>query len=155
MPDATTGALQAHRSFYDAVESADVDLMASLWAQSEHTTCVHPGAAPVRGTAAVLRTWTMLMANVGYIQFFLTDIDVMTFPPGDDEPHTAVITCTENILSGEGLASDESFSGGKAIATSMLVRDPSTGSGQAAQWKIWMRHASPVVDLTQTEGEET
>lgn len=148
MAEPMSDVLQAHRSFYEAIESADVDLMASLWAQSEHATCIHPGAAPVRGTASVLRTWTMLMANVGYIQFFLTDIDVMTFPPGDDEPHTAVITCTENILSGEGLASNESFTGGKAIATSMLVRD-----GQS--WKIWMRHASPVVDLTQTEGEET
>lgn len=144
--------LTAHRLFYDAVESADVDLMATLWAQSDHTTCVHPGAAPVRGTSAVLRSWTMLMANVGYIQFFLTDIDVMTFPPGSDDPHTAIITCTENILSGEGLASTDSFAGGKAIATSILVRDPSTGSGQA--WKIWMRHASPVIDLPRTEGEK-
>jgi ketosteroid isomerase-like protein len=139
--------LAAHRAFYDAVESADVDLMETLWAKSEHTTCVHPGSAPIRGTAAVLRTWTMVMANVGYIQFFLTDIDVMTFPVGSDEPHTAIINCTENILSGEGLASAESFDGGKAIATSILVRD-----GQS--WKIWMRHASPVVDLSQTEEEE-
>lgn len=148
MTNPTSDVLQAHRAFYDAVESGDVDLMATLWAQSEHTTCVHPGASPVRGTAAVLRTWTMVMANVGYIQFFLTDIDVMTFPPGSDEPHTAVITCTENILSGEGLASAESFSGGKAIATSMLVRD-------GKSWKIWMRHASPVIDLTNNEGEES
>jgi hypothetical protein len=140
--------LTTHRLFYDAVESADVDLMATLWAQSEHVTCVHPGSAPVRGTGAVLRTWTMVMANVGYIQFFLTDIDVMTFPPGSDEPHTAFITCTENILSGDGLASADSFAGGKAIATSMLVRD-----GQS--WKIWMRHASPVVDLPRNEGEES
>lgn len=148
-----TDILTTHRLLYDAVESADVDLMASLWARSEHTTCVHPGAAPVRGTAAVLRTWTMLMANVGYIQFFLTDIDVMTFPPGSDEPHTAMITCTENILSGEGLASADSFAGGKAIATTLLVRDPSLVSGQS--WKIWMRHASPVVDMPRTEAEES
>ena len=151
----TESALATHRAFYDAVETGDVDLMASLWVDDPETSCVHPGAMPLRGTAAVLRSWTVLMANVGYIQFFLTDIDIMTFPPGGDEPHTAVITCTENILSGEGLASAGSFTGGKAIATSMLVRDPSTGSGQTAQWKIWMRHASPVVDLTQTEGEET
>lgn len=147
MPGPIADAVQLHRSFYDAIESADVDLMASLWAKSDHTTCVHPGAAPVRGTASVLRTWTMLMANVGYIQFFLTDIDVMTFPPGSDEPHTSVITCTENILSGEGLASVDSFAGGKAIATTLLVRD-----GQS--WKIWMRHASPIVDLPRSEGEE-
>lgn len=82
----------------------------------------------------------------------LTDIGVMTFPPGSDDPHTAIITCTENILSGEGLASTDSFAGAKAIATSILVRDPSTGSGQA--WIIWLRHASPVIDLPRTEGEK-
>lgn len=153
MTNSMTDVLQAHRSFYDAVESADVDLMANLWAQSEHTACVHPGAPPVRGTAAVLRSWTMLMANVGYIQFFLTDIDVMTFPPGAEAPHTAVITCTENILSGEELGSAASFAGGKAIATSMLVRDPAPGSGHA--WKIWLRHASAASDLTRTEEEES
>lgn len=145
MTGIAAGALQIHRLFYDAVETADVDLMASLWADSDHTTCIHPGAAPVRGTASVLRTWTMLMANVGYIQFFLTDIDIVTFPSGAEEPHTAVITCTENILSGDGLASAEGFIGGKAIATSILVRDEKS-------WKIWMRHASPVVDPHRSEG---
>ena len=145
--------LQVHRLFYDAVESGDVDLMETLWAESAHTTCVHPGAAPVRGTASVLRTWTMLMANVGYIQFFLTDIDVMTFPPGSDDPHTAYITCTENILSGAGMSSAESFAGGKAIASTMLVRDPSASSARGAQWKIWMRHASPVIEMPNDEGE--
>ena len=118
---------------------------ASLWGRSDQPRVVHPGAEPVRGTAAVLRTWTMRMANVGYSQFFLTDVDVMTFPPGSDEPHTAVVTCTENILSGEGLTSAESFIGGKAIATSILVRDEHS-------WKIWMRHASPVMD--RSEGNE-
>ncbi len=148
MSSVTADPLQVHRLFYDAVETGDVDLMASLWADSDHTTCVHPGAAPVRGTASVLRTWTMLMANVGYIQFFLTDIDVVTFPPGADEPHTAVITCTENILSGEGLASADSFAGGKAIATSILVKD-------SKSWKIWMRHASPVINAHHGEGNES
>ncbi|MEO6472676.1 MAG: nuclear transport factor 2 family protein [Aeromicrobium sp.] len=147
MASSTPDPLQVHRSFYDAVESGDVDLMASLWARSDHTTCVHPGAVPVRGTAAVLRTWTMVMANVGYIQFFLTDVDVVTFPSGSDEPHTAVVTCTENILSGEGLSSAESFIGGKAIATSILVRDEQS-------WKIWMRHASPVMEQDRSEGNE-
>lgn len=140
--------LDAHRLFYDAVEAGDVDLMASLWADSVHTTCVHPGAEPVRGTAPILRTWTMVMANVGYIQFFLTDIDVVTFPPGSDDPHMAVITCTENILSGEGLAADESFSGGKAIATSILVKDRKA-------WKIWTRHASPIIDPARSEGNQS
>lgn len=130
--------LQVHRSFYDAIESGDIDLMASLWAVSDRVSCIHPGAELIRGTPAVLRSWSMLMANVGYIQFFLTDIEILLCPPGLDDPQTAVITCTENILSGDGLESVESFAGIKAIASSILVRD-----GQS--WKFWMRHASPVM----------
>ena len=132
--------LTSHRLFYDAVETGDVDLMASLWVDDADTSCVHPGALPLRGTAQVLRSWTVLMANVGYIQFFLTDVEVTTFPRGDAEPTTAVITCTENILSGEGLSSAEAFAGGKAVCTSILVKEP-------GGWKFWSRHASPIAEL--------
>jgi len=136
----TADPLVAHRSFYDAVESGDVDLMASLWVDDPDTSCVHPGAVPLRGTSHVLRSWTVLMANVGYIQFFLTDVDVVLLPRGADEPDTAIIVCTENILSGEGMTSPEAFAGGKAVCTSILVR---SGNG----WKFWSRHASPIAEL--------
>jgi ketosteroid isomerase-like protein len=135
-----TDYLTSHRLFYDAVETGDVDLMASLWVDDADTSCVHPGALPLRGTAQVLRSWTVLMANVGYIQFFLTDLEVATFPRGADEPTTAVVTCTENILSGEGLSSAEAFAGGKAVCTSILVKEP-------GGWKFWSRHASPIAEL--------
>ena len=135
-----TDYLTSHRLFYDAVETGDVDLMASLWVDDADTSCVHPGALPLRGTAQVLRSWTVLMANVGYIQFFLTDVEVSTFPRGSDEPTTAVVTCTENILSGEGLSSAEAFAGGKAVCTSILVKEP-------GGWKFWSRHASPIAEL--------
>lgn len=138
--------LEVHRAFYDAIESGDVDLMATLWAAADGTSCVHPGATPVRGTAAILRTWTMLMANVGYIQFFLTDINLLMLPVDQERPRTAVITCTENILSDVGTAFADSFSGGRAVATSILVSDGRT-------WKIWARHASPVFEPSNTEGD--
>jgi ketosteroid isomerase-like protein len=142
----TEQALAVHRAFYDAVESGDVDLMASLWVDDADTSCVHPGAVPLRGTSQVLRSWTVLMANVGYIQFFLTDLEVTILPRGAGEPQTAVIVCTENILSGEGMASAESFAGGRAVCTSILVKDP-TGGRTAGDWKFWSRHASPIADL--------
>jgi hypothetical protein len=132
--------LTTHRAFYDAVETGDVDLMASLWVDDQDTSCIHPGALPLRGTAQVLRSWTVLMANVGYIQFFLTDVEVAMFPRGSTDPTTAVVSCTENILSGEGLQSGEAFSGGKAVCTSILVRQP-------GGWKFWSRHASPIAEL--------
>lgn len=135
--------LTTHRAFYDAVETGDLDLMTSLWVDDVDTTCVHPGAEQLRGTDAVLRSWTVLMANVGYIQFFLTDVNVATLPADSDDPDTAVVTCTENILSGEGMSSVESFAGGKAVCTSILVRDRAGSHG----WRFWSRHASPVLDL--------
>lgn len=144
----TDEALAVHRAFYDAVETGDVDLMASLWVDDPGASCIHPGALPLRGTSQVLRSWTVLMANVGYIQFFLTDIDVAPLPLGDDAPTTVVVTCTENILSGEGLASAEAFSGGKAVCTSILVREP-------GGWKFWSRHASPIAELHVEDPEDS
>ncbi|MGA8987882.1 nuclear transport factor 2 family protein [Aeromicrobium sp.] len=139
--------LAVHRAFYDAVETGDVDLMASLWVDDAEISCVHPGSHPLRGTAQVLRSWTVLMANVGYIQFFLTDIQVVTFPRGAAEPTTALVSCTENILSGDGLVSAEAFSGGKAVCTSILVNQP-------AGWKLWSRHASPIAELPIPDPED-
>ena len=87
----TVQPLEVHRLFYDAVESGDVDLMASLWVDDPETSCIHPAAVPLRGTAQILRSWTVLMAGVGYIQFFLTDVDVVMLPRGADEPDTAAL----------------------------------------------------------------
>lgn len=143
--------LARHRAFYDAVETGDLDLMGSLWADAPAVSCVHPGAEPVTGTDAVLRSWALLMANVGYIQFFLTDVAVSVLPSvprgpeGTGEGDVAVITCTENILSGEGTESADSFSGGKAVCTSVLVRQ-----GADQPWRFWSRHASPVLEPVDT-----
>lgn len=144
-----TEVLTTHRAFYDAVETGDVDLMTSLWVDDVDTSCIHPGAEQLRGTDAVLRSWTVLMANVGYIQFFLTDVAVSTLPASSDDPDTAIVTCTENILSAEGMTPVESFTGGKAVCTSILVRERPSGA-----WRFWSRHASPVLELDDPAPEE-
>ncbi|WP_293787954.1 nuclear transport factor 2 family protein [uncultured Aeromicrobium sp.] len=131
----TREVLAAHRAFYDAIETGDLDLMASLWVDAPGVTCVHPAAAPLRGTEAVLRSWAVLMAQVEYIQFFLTDIEVTMLPVGAEQSSSALIVCTENILS-DGVTS-ESFTGGSAICSSLLIRD-------GRHWRFWSRHASPV-----------
>ncbi|MGJ9413331.1 nuclear transport factor 2 family protein [Aeromicrobium sp. CF4.19] len=147
--------LASHRAFYDAVETGDLELMESLWADAPSTTCVHPGAEPLIGTDAVLRSWVLLMANVDYIQFFLTDVAVSVLPgtprgpEGTGEGDVAVVTCTENILSGEGTESADSFSGGKAVCTSVLVR-----AGADEPWRFWSRHASPVLEAVDVVEED-
>ncbi|MFT4187713.1 MAG: nuclear transport factor 2 family protein [Aeromicrobium sp.] len=127
--------LAAHRALYEAVESGDVDLMASLWVSAPDTTCTHPGTTPLRGTPAILRSWTALMATSGYVQFFLTDVQSTLL-----DPVTAVVTCTENILSGQGLDDAESFAGGRVASTSVLLR-------RRGRWQFHSRHASPLIDF--------
>jgi ketosteroid isomerase-like protein len=133
--------LAANTALYDAFESADLELMQSVWLDGPHAEdviCVHPGWAPLRGRGAVLRSWAMIMANTAYVQFVLTDVDVTV--DGD----VAVVTCAENILTGmpevsEPLqASDTGLSGGRVAATNVFRR---TDSG----WRLWVHHSSPVI----------
>lgn len=131
--------LAVNQAFYDSIESADIDLMGSVWATRSDANCVHPGAEPVRGKDAIMRSWAMVMANIDYVQFFLTDVN-LAIAPGAGDPNIAVVTCIENILSGAG--SDDTFAGGKAVATNVFVR-------QGHTWQLWMHHGSPVAIVEQ------
>ena len=64
-----------------------------------------------------------------------------------------MVTCTENILSGEGTESPEQFSGGKAVCTAILVREGGSGR-RPGEWRFWSRHASPVLDIDPEAPEE-
>ncbi len=119
-------------AFYVAFESADLDTMTGLWIDDPETLCVHPGALPVRGTAAINRSWALIMANTPYIQFFLTDVEVSVLHD------VASVTCTENVLTAAEMTDDGSFHGAKAVATNVFVR---TGG----DWRLWIHHASPVL----------
>ena len=158
MPEPVQDAvLAAHRALYDAVEAGDADLMTALWSGDPETSCVHPGAPILHGTPEIVRSWLVLMAQIGYIQFFLTDVEVTTLPLGSTEPDTAIVTCTESILTNDPFADEAtssgppdptSFGSSTAQSTSILVRggaSRSRGGGSAGDWTFWLRHASPVV----------
>lgn len=139
---------QANTAFYEAMERGDLDELSALWLPGEDLTvsCVHPGWPLLTGRGEVLRSYALIMANTEYIQFFLTDVGVaMT---GD----TALVTCTENILSG-GPAEEGSSLGplvGQLVVATNVFRRTSGG------WKLWSHHGSPVLAETgEEEDEET
>ncbi|GAA3483774.1 MULTISPECIES: nuclear transport factor 2 family protein [Streptomyces] len=135
---------QANTAFYEAMERGDLDALSGLWLPGENLTisCVHPGWPVLSGRGEVLRSYALIMANTEYIQFFLTDVGVsMT---GD----TALVTCTENILSG-GPAEDGGELGplvGQLVVATNVFRRTEDG------WKLWSHHGSPV--LTESEDED-
>ncbi|MER5891679.1 nuclear transport factor 2 family protein [Streptomyces sp. NPDC001876] len=137
---------QANTAFYEAMERGDFDELSALWLPGEDLTisCVHPGWPVLTGRGEVLRSYALIMANTEYIQFFLTDVGVaMT---GD----TALVTCTENILSGGPAEEGNSLGplvGQLVVATNVFRRTPDG-------WKLWSHHGSPVLAETGEEDEE-
>ena len=132
---------QANTAFYETMERGDFDELSGLWLDDD-ISCIHPGWPVLTGRGEVLRSYALIMANTEYIQFFLTDVKVSV--AGD----TALVTCTENILSG-GPAEDGGELGplvGQLVVATNVFRRTSDG------WKIWSHHGSPV--LTETDGEE-
>ena len=83
------------------------------------------------------------VAQAGYLQFFLTDVHASYTSDGA----VAIVTCTENILSGTGLENVDSFAGGRVTSTSVLVL-------RQGRWLFHTRHASPVIDFAAETGEE-
>ena len=152
----------ANTAFYETLERGDFDELSALWltpadlgvdeeyhdpADSGVISCVHPGWPVLTGRGEVLRSYALIMANTEYIQFFLTDVHVSV--TGD----TALVTCTENILSG-GPSPDDSdelgpLVGQLVVATNVFRRTPDG-------WKLWSHHASPVMaENDEDEGEDT
>lgn len=124
----------ANTAFYDAMESGDLDRMGEVWLDGA-VSCVHPGWPVLRGRAEVLRSYALIMANTEYIQFFLTDVEVAV------ETDTALVTCTENILSGGPAEEDGSTGplvGGLVVATNVFRKTPEG-------WRLWSHHGSPVM----------
>ncbi len=121
---------------YAAFEAGDIDRLSAVWDEADDCVCVHPGWPMVRGRPRVLRSWSVIMANTSYIQFFLTDVAVSV---SDD---VAVVTCDENILAPEGEGAGVSLGDlgqtAKVATTNVFRRRPEG-------WRLFVHHGSPVL----------
>ncbi|GHF63088.1 3-dehydroquinate dehydratase [Streptomyces mashuensis] len=136
----------ANTALYEAMEQGDTAAMERLWLNEpgSEVSCVHPGWPVLRGRSEVLRSYALIMASTDYIQFFLTDVEVSV--AGD----TALVTCTENILSGGPAEAEGELGplvGQLVVATNVFRR-----SGD--EWKVWSHHGSPVLTAEDEEDED-
>ncbi|MEV6020903.1 MULTISPECIES: nuclear transport factor 2 family protein [unclassified Streptomyces] len=154
---------RANTAYYEAMERGDFEELSSLWLNPSDTSdddlesededeapsvsCVHPGWPVLSGRGEVLRSYALIMANTEYIQFFLTDVRVSV------SADTALVTCTENILSG-GPSPDDSDELGPLVG--QLVVATNVFRRTADGWKLWSHHASPVLaESGDDEDEDT
>ncbi|MFH9069768.1 nuclear transport factor 2 family protein [Streptomyces alboflavus] len=150
-PDGDTGAGTVTTGDPDHPEGPDSpddgDDGADAASDGPAISCVHPGWPVLTGRGEVLRSYALIMANTEYIQFFLTDLRVSV--AGD----TALVTCTENILSG-GPAPQEGDELGPLVG--QLVVATNVFRRTADGWKLWSHHASPVLaESGDEEDDET
>ena len=122
----------ANAELYAAFEAGDVDRMEAVWDEANDVRCVHPGWPMLSGRARVLRSWSVIMANTSYIQFFLTGVEASV--DGD----LAVVTCEENILTAVEDADGGLGESAKVVSTNVFRRRPQG-------WRLWVHHASPVL----------
>ena len=125
----------ANAAFYLSFEQADVDAMAAVWddEQPDAVSCTHPGWSPLHGRRQVLRSWSAVMATTEYVQFVLSDVHVSI------EGDTAVVTCTENVLTNV-----TDMHGGAVVATNVFRRRP-------GGWRLQVHHGSPVMGQLEEE----
>ncbi|RDG39521.1 nuclear transport factor 2 family protein [Streptomyces corynorhini] len=136
----------ANTTFYEVMERSDFESLSGLWLDGDDdgVSCVHPGWPVLSGRGEVLRSYALIMANTEYIQFFLTDVEVSV------SSDTALVTCTENILSG-GPAEESGELGplvGQLVVATNVFRRTSEG------WKLWSHHGSPVLAETEEEPDD-
>jgi ketosteroid isomerase-like protein len=138
---------RVNQAFYDSVETGDLDALERVLLDGPlagSVTVVHPGWPVLRGRDHVLRSYALIMANTDYMQFFLTDIEVTV------TEETALVSCTENILSGGPAEPDGSAGelvGGLVVATNVFRRTPDG-------WRLWSHHGSPVLSEGDDEPRE-
>jgi hypothetical protein len=113
--------------------------MEAVWDDADDVRCIHPGWPVLTGRARVMRSWSVLMANTTYIQFFLTDVAASV--DGD----LAVVSCEENILTGVDDA-DGGLGGNAKVVSTNIFRRRDDG------WRVWLHHGSPVLAPSSNDG---
>ncbi len=129
----------ANRRFYDALEALDIVAMEACWSPAAGVACLHPGGPWQRGWDAVSAGWELVLANTGYMEVEIADVEVTVNDP------VAWVTCVERVTAAAGGGGDTAVA--EVAATNLFVLD-STG------WRIALHHASPIMRPAMLETEE-
>ncbi|MFN7194869.1 MAG: nuclear transport factor 2 family protein [bacterium] len=114
--------LFANEAFYRAYGDRDIAALDALWARGEPVLCIHPGWPPILGRAAVMASWTRILANPQAPR--VACVAPQAFVAGDQ----ALVVCHEAVA-GQAL-----------VATNLFRRE-------SGAWRLFHHQAGPAPGL--------
>lgn len=114
------------RGFYEAFARGDLDELMQCWAEDEEICCVHPGAAPLFGFAAVRAAWAAIFRNNSRMRVELRD-----------ERWMPTIAMSMQVAVEWIYVGDEAQARAPVFVTNAFMRTPSG-------WRMVSHHASPI-----------
>ena len=115
----------AEATFYEALETADLEAMMEVWAEDEEIVCVHPGGPRLAGFEQVRASWAQILGSGQKLKVHVSNQVVLS------GMMLAVHSVHENIL-----VQGETRPRAPVAATNVYLR---TGSG----WRMILHHGSP------------
>lgn len=121
-----TSPQEAETAFYEAIGSADLDAMMSVWAEDEEIVCILPGGPRLAGYAQVREVWRRVFEGENRLRVQLLALSAL------QGPFTAVHSLIEQIA----IAGQKQLAA-PVVATNVYLRGP-------LGWRMIVHHASPV-----------
>ena len=112
-------------SFYEALQSADIERLMACWADDDEVVCVHPGGPRIVGIAAIRATFEAIFSN-GSIRAW----------PQHVRRVEALGSVVHNVLERVEVMSDSGPTQAYVLATNVYHK---TAQG----WRMVIHHASP------------
>ncbi len=113
---------EAEEQYYEAFAAANADMMAAVWLDEEHATCIHPLAERLRGFQAIVSSWRSIFDSQGPTPIEFTAVD------RHQGPALAVHVGVEIVRSGRGST---------ALTVTNIYQLTNDG------WRMLLHHASP------------
>lgn len=125
------------RAFYEGFARREIDALMATWSEDEDIVCVHPGAAPLYGYAAVRATWDAIFRN---------DVS-MRLDLRDERWHVTIGMAVQYVIEWIHVG-DEREPRGPVFATNLFLRTP-------LGWRLLSHTASPIqTGLPQTGSQQ-
>ena len=123
-------------SFYEALQTGNLDRLMACWADEDEVVCVHPGGQRLLGSAAIRASFEALFAN-GTLQI----------KPVQVRRVTSLASAMHNLLEVVNVLTPQGPRHAYVIATNIYHRTPQG-------WRLVAHHASPGTPHEIQEGLE-